>query len=280
MSDNRKTYIPNRPTARGGVSHRRLSIDLGDTRSESFGEWLFNHRIGLIAMVAAYIIGIIVVATTRINVELQPEEYIIEFVDEEPTEEELEQLRRKRDALQEEINQRLARAQRVQNLQSNDASESSASADMRYDSETEQMMDKIASDMATNRGDYESGMRQIEGMGKGSGSGSGSGGAKGTGDKGKFSGAVTVNYSFTDPVRHHRDLYVPAYRAKGGGVVVVDVWLDRNGTVTNARIASSSNPELNNQALAAAKHSRTLFRIDNTAPQSHRGTITYTFVAQ
>lgn len=280
MSDNRKTYIPNRPTARGGVAHRRLSIDLGDTRSESFGEWLFNHRIGLIAMVAAYIIGIIVVATTRINVELQPEEYIIEFVEEEPTEEELEQLRRKRDALQEEINQRLARAQRVQNLQSNDASESSASADMRYDSETEQMMDKIASDMATNRGDYESGMRQIEGMGKGSGSGSGSGGAKGTGEKGKFSGAVTVNYSFTDPVRHHRDLYVPAYRAKGGGVVVVDVWLDRNGTVTNARIASSTNPELNNQALAAARHSRTLFRIDNTAPQSHRGTITYTFVAQ
>lgn len=280
MSDNRKTYIPNRPTARGGVSHRRLSIDLGDTRSESFGEWLFNHRIGLIAMVAAYIIGIIVVATTRINVELQPEEYIIEFVEEEPTEEELEQLRCKRDALQEEINQRLARAQRVQNLQSNDASESSASADMRYDTETEQMMDKIASDMATNRGDYESGMRQIEGMGKGSGSGSGSGGAKGTGEKGKFSGAVTVNYSFTDPVRHHRDLYVPAYRAKGGGVVVVDVWLDRNGTVTNARIASSTNPELNNQALAAAKHSRTLFRIDNTAPQSHRGTITYTFVAQ
>ena len=280
MSDNRKTYIPNRPTARGGVAHRRLSIDLGDTRSESFGEWLFNHRIGLIAMVAAYIIGIIVMATTRINVELQPEEYIIEFVEEEPSEEELEQLRRKRDALQEEINQRLARAQRVQNLQSNDASESSASADMRYDSETEQMMDKIASDMATNRGDYESGMRQIEGMGKGSGSGSGSGGNKGTGEKGKFSGAVTVNYSFTDPVRHHRDLYVPAYRAKGGGVVVVDVWLDRNGTVTNARIASSTNPELNNQALAAAKHSRTLFRIDNTAPQSHRGTITYTFVAQ
>lgn len=280
MSDNRKTYIPNRPTARGGVAHRRLSIYLGDTRSESFGEWLFNHRIGLIAMVAAYIIGIIVVATTRINVELQPEEYIIEFVEEEPSEEELEQLRRKRDALQEEINQRLARAQRVQNLQSNDASESSASANMRYDSETEQMMDKIASDMATNRGDYESGMRQIEGMGKGSGSGSGSGGEKGTGEKGKFSGAVTVNYSFTDPVRHHRDLYVPAYRAKGGGVVVVDVWLDRNGTVTNARIASSTNPELNNQALAAAKHSRTLFRIDNTAPQSHRGTITYTFVAQ
>lgn len=280
MSDNRKTYIPNRPIPRGASPRRRLSVDLGNTRSESFGEWLFNHRIGLVAMLAAYIIGIIVVATTRIDVEVRPAEYIIEFVEEEPSREELEQLRRKRDALQEEINQRLARAQRVQNLQSNDASEASASADMRYDAETEQMMDKIASDMATNRGDYESGMRQIEGMGKGTGDGSGSGGKKGTGEKGKFSGAVTVNYSFTDPVRHHRDLYVPAYRAKGGGVVVVDVWLDRNGTVTNARIASSTNPELNAQALAAAKHSRTLFRIDNTAPQSHRGTITYTFVAQ
>lgn len=280
MSDNRKTYSTKGGSHRSSMPRRRSSIDLGDTRSASFGEWLFTHRIGLVAMVAAYAIGIIVVATTRIDVELRPTEYIVEFVEEEPTKEELEELRRRRDALQDEINQRLQQVQRVQNLQSNDAAESSSSSDMRYDAETEEMMDRIASDMATNRGDYESGMRKIDGMGKGQGDGSGSGGEKGSGEKGKFSGAVTVSYRFEDPVRHHRDLYTPAYRAKGGGVVVVDVWLDRNGTVTNARIAESTNPELNQQALAAAKHSRTLFRIDSSAPVSHRGTITYTFVAQ
>jgi TonB family protein len=91
---------------------------------------------------------------------------------------------------------------------------------------------------------------------------------------------VTVAYNFEKPVRHHRDLYVPAYKTKGGGVVVVDVWLDRNGTVTKASIQSSTNSELNASALAAARHRKTLFRIDDTAPESHRGTITYTFVAQ
>lgn len=279
MAESRRRNIPNSPIARGTTPRRRLSVDLGDTRSESLGEWLYNHRVGLVVMLAAYIIGIIVVATTRIDVEVRPVEYIIEFVEDEPTKEELEQLKRKRDKLQEEINQRLAAVQRVQNLQSNDASQSAASQDMKYDAETQDMMSKVASDMATNRGDYESGMRKIQGMGKG-GDGNGSGGGKATGEKGKFSGAVTINYEFRDPVRNHRDLYVPAYKAKGGGIVVVDVWLDRNGTVTSARIASSTNPELNQQALAAAKHSRTVFDINGSAPQSHRGTITYTFVAQ
>jgi TonB family protein len=244
------------------------------------GEWLYSHRIGLLVVLAVYLVGGVVLATARYDVELRPVEYIIEFVDEAPTEEEVEELKKRRDMLQEDINRRLAAIEKVKNLQSNDASESAGSKEqMQYDSDMQQMMDKVASDMATNRGDYESGMREVQGIGKG-GSGGGSGGTKGDGDKGKFSGAVTVAYSFENPVRHHRDLYVPAYRSKSGGVVVVDVWLDRNGTVTSARISSSTNSELNEQALSAARNRRTLFRIDSSAPVSHRGTITYTFVAQ
>lgn len=231
-------------------------------------------------VIATFMVGGIVLATARYNVELRPVEYIIEFVDEAPTAEEVEELKKRRDKLQEDIERRMAAIEKVKNLQSNDAAEQAGSKEqMQYDSDMQQMMDKVAADMATNRGDYESGMREVQGIGKG-GSGGGSGGTKGTGDKGKFSGAVTVAYSFEDPVRHHRDLYVPAYRTKSGGVVVVDVWLDRNGTVTAARINSSTNSELNEQALSAARHNRTLFRIDSSAPVSHRGTITYTFVAQ
>ena len=187
---------------------------------------------------------------------------------------------RQRDKLQEEIERRMAAMQNIQNKQSNEAAEKSgAEHQTQYDSDMQQMMDKIASDMATNRDAYNSGMRDIKGMGSGDGEG-GNGAAKGDGDKGRSEGAVTVSYNFDNPVRHHRDLYVPAYRARGGGIVVVDVWIDRNGTVTAARIASSTNAELNEQALAAARHRRTLFRIEGTAPTSHRGTITYTFVAQ
>lgn len=219
-------------------------------------------------------------ATARYSFTIPPMEYFVEFVEEVPSEAEVAELKRKRDELQAEIDRRLQEVQNVKNLQSNDAAETSGSkSQLGHDAKTQELMDKIASDMQTNRNDYESGMREVADIGKG-GEGEGSGDNKGDGDKGKFSGAVTVAYNFADPVRHHRDLYIPAYKTKGGGVVVVDVWLDRNGTVTSARIQSSTNSELNAQALAAARHRRTLFRIDGTAPESHRGTITYTFVAQ
>ena len=275
MQDRSKQQINRRNTSRN-----KPLVDLNDTRRESLGEWLFSHRVGLLVVVAVFLVSGVVLATARYNVELRPVEYIIELVDEAPTAEEVEELKKKRDQLQEDINRRMAAIEKVKNLQSNDAAEAAGSVDqMQYDSDMQQMMDKVASDMAENRGDYEKGMREVKGIGKG-GSGGGSGGTKGSGDKGKFSGAVTISYRFENPVRHHRDLYVPAYRAKEGGVVVVDVWLDRNGAVTAARINSSTNPSLNDQALSAARHHRTLFKIDGSAPTSHRGTITYTFVAQ
>lgn len=262
------------------VVSRHRGVDLGATRKESLGEWLYTHRVGLIVVFVTFIFGGTWLATARYSFTLPPVEYLIEFVEEVPSEAEVEELKRKRDQLQDEIDRRLQEVQNVKNLQSNDASETSgSSSSLGHDSQTEQMMDKIASDMEANRREYESGMREVSNIGKG-GKGEGAGADKGDGEKGKFSGAVTVAYNFSDPVRHHRDLYVPAYRSKGGGVVVVDVWLDRNGTVTQARIASSTNSELNQQALAAARHRKTLFKIDDSAPTSHRGTITYTFVAQ
>lgn len=280
MTERANINIQNRTKQSQPHSVRRSAIDLGDTRSESFGEWLYAHRIGLVVVLVVYAVGVYLLFTARVNVEIPPVEYTIEFVEEEPTIEELEQLRRQRDKLQEDIDRRLAAMQQVRNLQSNDASESAGStANTNFDAETQELMSKVASDMATNNDSYQSGMRDIAGIGKG-GSGSGNAKGDGTGDKGKFSGAVTVSYSFQSPVRNHRNLYVPAYRSKGGGVVVVDVWIDRNGTVTTARIASSTNSELNQQALSAARNSRTLFDINNSAPAPQRGTITYTFVAQ
>lgn len=265
--------------AKRSVSHRR-TIDFSDMRSESLGEWFYTHRVGLIVVFLCFMVGGTWLATARYSFELPPVEYIVEFVDDAPTEAEVAELKRQRDELQAEIDRRLQQVQNVKNLQSNDAAEEAGSSNqLGHDSQTQEMMDKIASDMRANRSEYESGMREVSEIGKG-GEGQGAGNEKGDGDKGKFKGAVTVAYNFEKPVRHHRDLYVPAYKTKGGGVVVVDVWLDRNGTVTQARIQSSTNSELNASALAAARHRKTLFRIDDTAPESHRGTITYTFVAQ
>ena len=242
------------------------------------GEWLFNHRIGLLVVFAVFVLGGTVLATARYHVERIDLEYLIEIIPEEFEEEKIPETKPQVSA--EELYQRM---QNVRNIASNDAAEnedSSGSAEL--DDETEQLMEDVQEGMDANRTAYEEGMSSVKGSGK-----SGKGGGEDTGDsksenenKGKYQGTCTVSYCFTDPVRNHNNLYIPAYTARGGGVVVLDVWLDRNGAVTNARVASSTNSSLNSIAIQAARNYNTRFNIDGSAPAPHKGTITYTFVAQ
>lgn len=286
MSDITNRQRVNRATGQPPRPRRRPHIDLGDTRSESFGEWLYSHRLGFVAVIVSILIGGLWIATARVNIEIPPIEYIIEFVDQEPTPEEVEKLKQQRDKLQQEIDRRLAAVQQVKNVQSNESAEEGGAESQNYDNETQQMMDKVASDMASNRSDYESGMREANGIGKG-GSGNGSGGKKGDGKDKNFKGAVTVSYDINyisgnkKVARTARaSLYKPAYLAKEGGYVVLEVRVDRNGTVKSAVVKESSNSALNEIARKAALNTGTIFNIDPNAPVSNVGTITYTFVAQ
>lgn len=286
MSDITNRQRVNRATGQPPRPRRRPHIDLGDTRSESFGEWLYSHRLGFVAVIISILIGGLWIATARVNIEIPPIEYIIEFVDQEPTPEEVEKLKQQRDKLQQEIDRRLAAVQQVKNVQSNESAEEGGAESQNYDNETQQMMDKIASDMASNRSDYESGMREANGIGAG-GSGNGSGGKKGDGKDKNFKGAVTVSYDINYVSGNKRvartaraSLYKPAYLAKEGGYVVLEVRVDRNGTVKSAVVKESSNSALNEIARKAALNTGTIFNIDPNAPVSNVGTITYTFVAQ
>ena len=286
MSDITNRQRVNRATGQPPRPRRRPHIELGDTRSESFGEWLYSHRLGFVAVIISILIGGLWIATARVNIEIPPIEYIIEFVDQEPTPEEVEKLKQQRDKLQQEIDRRLAAVQQVKNVQSNESAEEGGAESQNYDNETQQMMDKVASDMASNRSDYESGMREANGIGKG-GSGNGSGGKKGDGKDKNFKGAVTVSYDINyisgnkKVARTARaSLYKPAYLAKEGGYVVLEVRVDRNGTVKSAVVKESSNSALNEIARKAALNAGTIFNIDPNAPVSNVGTITYIFVAQ
>ena len=286
MSDITNRQRVNRATGQPPRPRRRPHIELGDTRSESFGEWLYSHRLGFVAVIISILVGGLWIATARVNIEIPPIEYIIEFVDQEPTPEEVERLKQQRDKLQQEIDRRLAAVQQVKNVQSNESAEEGGAESQNYDNETQQMMDKVASDMASNRSDYESGMREANGIGKG-GSGNGSGGKKGDGKDKNFKGAVTVSYDINyisgnkKVARTARaSLYKPAYLAKEGGYVVLEVRVDRNGTVKSAVVKESSNSALNEIARKAALNTGTIFNIDPNAPVSNVGTITYTFVAQ
>ena len=286
MSDITNRQRVNRATGQPPRPRRRPHIELGDTRSESFGEWLYSHRLGFVAVIISILVGGLWIATARVNIEIPPIEYIIEFVDQEPTPEEVEKLKQQRDKLQQEIDRRLAAVQQVKNVQSNESAEEGGAESQNYDNETQQMMDKIASDMASNRSDYESGMREANGIGKG-GSGNGSGGKKGNGKDKNFKGAVTVSYDINYVSGNKKvartaraSLYKPAYLAKEGGYVVLEVRVDRNGTVKSAVVKESSNSALNEIARKAALNAGTIFNIDPNAPVSNVGTITYTFVAQ
>lgn len=286
MSDITNRQRVNRATGQPPRPRRRPHIELGDTRSESFGEWLYSHRLGFVAVIISILVGGLWIATARVNIEIPPIEYIIEFVDQEPTPEEVEKLKQQRDKLQQEIDRRLAAVQQVKNVQSNESAEEGGAESQNYDNETQQMMDKIASDMASNRSDYESGMREANGIGKG-GSGNGSGGKKGDGKDSKFKGAVTVSYDINYVSGNKKvartaraSLYKPAYLAKEGGKVVVEVRVNRNGSVVSAVVKKSSNSALNETAREAALNAGTIFNIDPNAPVSNVGTITYTFVAQ
>ena len=276
-NNSNKTQI-NRGYERKGAPRHHARINLGDTRKESMGEWLFNHRIGLLVVFAVFVLTGTVLATARYNVERIDLEYLIEIVPEDFKEEKVPEVKPQVSA--EELYQRM---QQVRNVASNEASESEeSSGSSEFDEEMEQLMEDIQEGMDANRSAYEEGMSSVRGLGKsGKGGGNDTGNAKSENDKkGKYQGTCTVSYNFANPIRNHRNLYIPAYTARGGGVVVLDVWLDRNGAVTNARVASSTNSSLNSIALQAARNYNTRFNIDGSAPAPHEGTITYTFVAQ
>lgn len=81
--------------------------------------------------------------------------------------------------------------------------------------------------------------------------------------------------------RYHVSLPVPVYLAQGGGTVIVDIKVNRNGRVTEA--VPRPNPAIHDDQIflyAKEAASRTLFNSDISAPVSQRGTIHYTFVAQ
>lgn len=64
------------------------------------------------------------------------------------------------------------------------------------------------------------------------------------------------------------------------GKIVVDIWVNRNGQVVRAEVATKGTDIINNamrqKAIQAAK--RSTFASDPDAPEEQHGTITYTFV--
>jgi hypothetical protein len=94
-----------------------------------------------------------------------------------------------------------------------------------------------------------------------------------------FKGKSNIHYILGN--RYHLQLPIPVYLALGGGEVVVEIIVNRNGEVLQAtprETANISDPTILAYAKQAAE--KTIFNPDNSAPEKERGTISYLFVAQ
>ncbi len=95
----------------------------------------------------------------------------------------------------------------------------------------------------------------------------------------KKSGNVTVSYNLKG--RKAVFLEVPAYLCEGGGQVILDITVSREGRVISATVKSTigtDDPMVAETAIWAAK--RSIFNAGKKLPARQKGTMTYIFVAQ
>lgn len=111
------------------------------------------------------------------------------------------------------------------------------------------------------------------GSSSGSGAGNNSGDGKGTG----IGAGTGVGFDLTGRTASY--LPEPSRNFTEGGIIVVTIWVDRNGNVTRAstgaRGSTSTSERLRKLALDAAQKSK--FHPKNDAQEEQMGTITYVF---
>lgn len=94
-----------------------------------------------------------------------------------------------------------------------------------------------------------------------------------------YKGPTNIYYKLQN--RRNSYLYVPVYKCYTYGQVVVDILVDKQGNVVDAKInrsQSDNDPCLLDAAYDAALRSK--FNADVNAPAQQSGTITYLFVSQ
>lgn len=90
---------------------------------------------------------------------------------------------------------------------------------------------------------------------------------------------TTVTYDLLN--RWHKYIYVPAYKCKGGGRVILSIEVDQQGAVTSATVhtnISTDDPCLIDEAIQSARSA--VFNASPSAPPKQTGSITYIFVPQ
>ena len=94
-----------------------------------------------------------------------------------------------------------------------------------------------------------------------------------------YTGESNITYYLEN--RYHLSLPIPVYLAKGGGKIIIEIVVNRNGKVIQANPAAG-NKVRDEQIVMYAQTAalRTIFNADPKAPAAQKGTIHYNFIAQ
>ena len=274
-SDNpQQHHIADKPAGDGRPRRPRIRLPFDDRRRGDAGAWAYDHRAGLAVTLIAYLVVGILFVGSKIGVSGRASHstIIIDLESLAELDEEKERLQRELERLQREH----ADWRSVRNLASN---ENALNENLRDDrgTNTSQLNENAAEvdrRMQANREAYERGLAEAKALGERNDDGK----SDNEDRSAKVAGTVTVSYSLNNPVRHHRHLDKPAYKCEGGGEVVVNITVDRNGEVIAATVASGGDNCMRETALRSARSST--FNIDSSAPARQQGTITYIFIPQ
>lgn len=261
-----------RPPARQDRQRLRLPFE---KKKMDFGTWSYIHRAGLCVTVIAFLLFGIAFVSCKISMRTATvaTALYMDFEREQAAEQpQPEQPQELQPYDYSDVANRVSNENSQLNANLRDAQGTNAS-------DIYNEAGKLDEQMRANREAFEQGLSQVDRMRNSQGKPE-TGGDERRQDA-KVDGKVTVSYSFANPVRNSEVLIVPAYMCQGGGTVVVDAVLDRNGYVTSAVVdksRSTTDECMRSTAVKAALASR--FTLDVSAPAKHKGTITYVFIPQ
>lgn len=251
----------------------RLDLPFGRKKFDPI-IWAYDHRTALLATVAAYVLFGVAFVTADIVISRKSAEaeIMIDLTDLERLQQELERAQELNRLLNEQYEQ-----SEVSNQISNENALDENLEDHRTDAsqlygEAAKVQQRIEQNAAAYAQGLEAEQRLLNRHYEGEQS---------TIENKKVKGKVTVSYSLSNPVRHALRMPVPAYMCQGGGEVVVNIVVNRDGEVLSAEVDGALS-EKNNCLREAAlqKAGESLFNADVTAPARQRGTISYLFISQ
>ncbi len=269
----------NRPPKQPAPRRARLRLPF-ENRKQDPVDWIYDNRFGIcitsIVLLTMAVIFVWVKIGIPVDAEVQePEKEKSVYIDAS------EMLRLEQEQTPVEQEPEISREdwRSVRNVSSNDnAAEGEALRnDKGLDKELKRLQEAAAKGAEENRKNMERGLNEVEAM-----IGDAAAEKNTKTDKkqksSKVAGNVTVEYSFSNPARHHVNLMIPAYLCEEGGQVVVEAILNQSGKVIYARAISGGNERMQSVAEESARAST--FNIDGKAPAKQKGTITYIFIPQ